>query len=178
MLNLCTHVWFVGAGISWAVILKIHRRWVNQNDLWPPTLTLHIWRDVHIDRTFVYSFAFTKWLSGAFMMKMLAAERECERLYKQYRWCKTHRCARRILHTAHKWKCNVRRVGNDRLLLQLPLILHSEDVFQILWDRHIPFLWSERSIRHSRNPNEHSLMFSQTYRHSSDSELNPLSLLL
>lgn len=37
-----------------------------------------------MDRIFiVYSFVFTKWLFGAFMMKMLAAERECESLYKQ-----------------------------------------------------------------------------------------------
>lgn len=95
--------------------------------------------------------------------------------------------------TAHKWRCNVRRIGNNQLLLYLPLILHSEDVFEILWDRRIPFLWSEWSICHTRNPNEHSLMLSvfwQTHPngvdgldvveigHSSDSELNPLSLLL
>lgn len=43
-----------------------------------------IWRNIHIDLFFiVYSFVFTKWLSKAFMMKMLAAERECESLYKQ-----------------------------------------------------------------------------------------------
>lgn len=145
----------------------------------------------------VYSFIFTKWLSETFMMKTLAAERcrhrECEALYKQCRWCKTHRCARQIKlrifrlaatqnHlgslTAHKWRCNVRRIRNDRLLLHLFLILHSEDVWRSCGTDAFPSYDRREAYATRETQTNSSKLDVVEMWHSSDSKLNPLSLLL